>query len=591
MSATAADYPRWVEALRSCAHRFRLSTFGLLVAGLVAWTSFMPSLLPRTWYFQGIVTGVSLFVGYGLGVLVRAVHLRWVAPQVSLGPTWTARGDVVLRWSRRLVPWFIVVYVVTGSISAIRWQEQSARLVDSSPQACLLYPGIPVVALALFLGLLYGARGLRAVFRAAARAGGRRLRLPDGLARVAAFVLVVVLAMGLGQGVVLRALFEGANHVFRLQNDERERGVIQPPEPERSGSPLSLAAFDDLGLQGRRFVSGGLRGEELSSLLGTHAEEPIRLYAGLETAPTDAERAQLVVAELDRTRAWERGSVIVVPTTGTGWINGNASQAMELLGAGDTAIVGMQYSFLPSWISFVGDRDKARAAGAALVDAVAEWRDALPEGTPRPKLYVYGESLGVLAGEAAFSGLRDIRATTDGVLWVGPPHASEIWRSLVERRDPGSREVEPVYAGGLLARFTEDPAEFRGMPPGADRHSAPPPGTDDEWLEPRILYVQHATDPVVWWTPDLLFRRPDWLTEQPGDGRHRDMTYLPVVTFWQVTADLGNAVGGAEGYGHLYDGEILDGWATVTGVPGWDDEKAEHFADLQARAMEGQRRG
>lgn len=330
-------------------------------------------------------------------------------------------------------------------------------------------------------------------------------------------------------------------------------------------------------MQSRRFVDGGLRADKLSALLGEDAKEPIRLYSGIESASDDDGRAALVVDELNRTRAWERESVAIVPTTGTGWINPNAAQAIELLGAGDTAIVGTQYSYLPSWISFLADQDKARAAGSALVSAVAAWRDSLPADVHKPKLYVYGESLGTLAGEGAFSGLRDIRSTVDGVLWMGPPNSSTIWNSLVSRRDPGSTEVEPEYADGLLVRFTEDPAEFReGV---------------GEWLSPRILYVQHATDPVVWWNSDLLFERPDWLEEEPGAGRHPDMTYLPIGTFWQVTADLGNAVGGSQGYGHLYDSEIVDGWATITERPGWNEQTAERFRQLHDEAMASQPRG
>ena len=285
-----------------------------------------------------------------------------------------------------------------------------------------------------------------------------------------------------------------------------------------------------------------------------------------------------MVRELDRTRAWERDSVVVAASTGTGWINPNAAQAFELLGAGDVATVGTQYSFLPSWISFLADKEKADAAGAALVSAVAAWRDRLPAGAHRPKLYVYGESLGTRSGEAGFSGLRDIRATVDGVLWMGPPNANPVWHALVERRDPGSREAEPVYADGLLVRFTEDPAELRDVP-------------RDRWLTPRVLYVQHATDPVVWWNPELLYSRPDWLAEPAGKGRHPGMMYLPFVSFWQVTADLGNAIGGSEGYGHLYDSQILDGWAAMTDRPGWTAAQSERFHRLHDEAMADQPRG
>lgn len=62
---------------------------------------------------------------------------------------------------------------------------------------------------------------------------------------------------------------------------------------------------------------------------------------------------------------------------------------------GDTAIVATQYSFLPSWISFLADKKKALASGQLLVDTVQKRWAQQPEGH-RPKLLIYGESLGSL---------------------------------------------------------------------------------------------------------------------------------------------------------------------------------------------------
>ncbi|HJC28777.1 MAG TPA: alpha/beta hydrolase [Candidatus Dietzia intestinipullorum] len=569
-----------LDTLKTWWERWLLSVTGLVVAALAAWVSLMPSLLPRAWYYQGLVTGVSMLLGYGIGVLLRTVWKRFIAPRIALNSTVASIGDGLLRVSRMAAPYILVVYLITATATAVRWQDQVSDLVHAPRPTWADYMRIPWVALAVFLGLLIVCRMIRRGTRLIARATRRRLGLGEYTSKIAGVVVVAALLIGVAEGVVPRLFFEGANLIFSVQNGEPVDGVARPSHAERSGGPGSLVDFDDLGMQGRRFVDGGLGGEELSELLGARAKEPIRAYAGLESAETDEQRSQLVVDELDRTRAWEREQVVVAPTTGTGWINPNAAQAIELMGAGDTAIVGTQYSFLPSWISFLADREKAEAAGKALIDAVVAWRDSLPPELPRPDLYVYGESLSTQAGEAAFSGIRDIRQTVDGVLWVGPPNSNRIWRALVERRDPGSTVTDPVYADGLLVRFAEDPATLRGAG-----------GPGDPWIPPHILYVQHATDPVVWWDSDLLFNRPAWLSEPPGKGRHPGMMYMPVLTFFQVTTDLGNAVGGSQGFGHLYDTQILDGWAAATGREGWDDDEAERFADLHATAMEQQDRG
>ncbi len=82
------------------------------------------------------------------------------------------------------------------------------------------------------------------------------------------------------------------------------------------------------------------------------------MYAGLETADDTAARMDVVLDELERTKAFERKTLVIIPTTGTGWVNPTAAQAIELVENGDSALVAAQYSYMPSWISFV-----ATAAG------------------------------------------------------------------------------------------------------------------------------------------------------------------------------------------------------------------------------------
>src|SRR5690606_24072829 len=211
-------------------------------------------------------------------------------------------------------------------------------------------------------------------------------------------------------------------------------------------------------------------------------------------------------------------------------------------------------------LSFLADRGKAAAAGRELFDAVYErTRTRAPED--RPKLLVYGESLGSQGSEAAFDGLADLRAKVDGALWVGPPNSNRLWQQFVSRRDPGSPETRPVYADGLVIRFATDAADLARPGP--------------EWRAPRIAYLQHASDPIVWWSTDLLFSRPDWLSEPRGVDVSPRMRWAPLVTFWQVSADLTNAQGVRDGHGHRYGSLVMDAWAAVARPPGWNPELAE----------------
>ena len=197
----------------------------------------------------------------------------------------------------------------------------------------------------------------------------------------------------------------------------------------------------------------------------------------------------------------DRAVVAVATTTGTGWINEAEASALEYMYNGNTAIVSMQYSFLPSWLSFLVDKENARQAGQALFEAVDAMIKERPEGK-RPKLVVFGESLGSFGGEAPFLALNNLVARTDGALFSGPTFNNTIWTDLTHNRDEGSPEWLPIYDKGENARFAARP----------DNLNRPP----DPWGHPRVVYLQHPSDPIAWWNPDLLFAKPDWLKEPRG---------------------------------------------------------------------------
>jgi uncharacterized membrane protein len=337
-------------------------------------------------------------------------------------------------------------------------------------------------------------------------------------------------------------------------------------EPERSGSPSSFARWDTLGFQGRNFVATGPRALELTALNGRRASEPIRVYAGLQSASTAEGRIDLLLSELDRTRAWDRKILVIIPTTGTGWVDPVAARAIESMYNGDTALVAMQYSYLPSWISFLADQQNAMQAGKAMIDGIHErWLREPPD--KRPKLLLYGESLGSMAGQGAFTWLPDIADKNfSSVLWVGPPYASPLWRALTERRDPGTPEVKPRYDNGRTVRFSEATSSEEIAADAA----APWDGT-------RVLFMQHPSDPVIWWSPDVLFAKPDWLKEPPGTDRTASMRWYPIVTFWQVGFDITNASAVPGGHGHNYGDMVLDGWVAVAPPDGWTPADTERI--------------
>ncbi|MBU4335217.1 MAG: alpha/beta hydrolase, partial [Actinobacteria bacterium] len=430
--------------------------------------------------------------------------------------------------------------------------------------------------LVLALTLLVIARGLRVVARRLAALIGRWL--PAVVSRLLAVAVVAVAATFVLNGAVVQIGKATLERTFSALDDETFAGNEQPTASERSGSPASLSAWDSLGREGRRFVSTGPTVAQLEAFdesigLDRTVQEPIRVYAGRTSASDLTGVAANVVAELDRTDAWDRSTLVVTTTTGTGWVDPSSARALELLWGGDTAIAAMQYSYLPSWVSFVGDRTTPGEAGVALLDAVrTRWLE-LP-ADHRPQLYVYGISLGSFGSQSAFSSLDDVLARTDGALWVGTPGFTTLWSTLTAERDAGSPQILPVLDDGAHVRWA-------GVL-DADGTELETVGTS--WDGPHVVYLQHASDGVVWWSPDLLFSKPDWLREPRGADVLPEVTWTPIVSFWQLTIDLFVAGGAPYGHGHNYAVEYADGWAAVATPDGWtNDDTLALRAVLAAR--------
>jgi uncharacterized membrane protein len=532
----------------------RLKFVGVAFGALFFCLSLTPSLLPRDWVFQGLISGINGAFGYGMGVLIG----KGIYRAVLRGARWWPPPARALFWMKAAVVATAPTACVLMLIPAASWQRQVSALMGIPGPTTLGYLRTLIVAVAVGALVVSTFRVLIDAVKLLARMLIRRWHLHDEVALFIGTAIVVALLVMLFNGVLVRGFFAGANAVFQPQDSATPVGVSQPLLGEKSGSPTSLAPWDSLGYQGRNFVATGPHAAELARLNGRPAKEPIRVYAGLHTAPDDRGRLDVLLGELERTGAFTRKLLVIAPTTGTGWIDPVAASSLEMMYNGDTAIVGLQYSYLPSWISFLADRQKSMDSGRMLIDAVHQvWQQLPPDH--RPKLVLYGESLGSMAGQAAFGWLPDIRQMGfDAVLWVGPPQASPLWHALIVRRDPHTMEVQPRYDNGRTVRFSEANA-----PADVSALAGPP------WVGTRVLFLQHPSDPVVWWTPDLLFRQPEWLIEPRGQDRTALMHWYPVVTFWQVSADLTNAEGVPGGHGHNYSNDILDGWVAVAPPDGW----------------------
>jgi uncharacterized membrane protein len=539
-----------------------LDFVGVAFGALFFCLSLTPSLLPRDWLFQGLIGGLTAAIGYGIGTFLAKMVRRFVLRRRK----WWPPSKRVRHVLKTVIVAASATACVLMVIPAAAWQRQVSAVMGMEGPNTLGYMRTLIIAVLVGSVCVGAARVLLDLIKTMARFFIRRWHLHDETALFIGSAIVVVLAITLINGVLIRGFLAGANRVFQPQNTTTRAGIVQPRQPERSGSPASYALWETLGFQGRNFVATGPHADELTRLNGRPAKEPIRVYVGLNTADTDDSRMAVMLSELERTGAFDRKVLVIVPTTGTGWINPVAARSLEMMYNGDTALVGSQYSFLPSWISFLGDREKSMESGRMMINAIHDRWLQLP-ADHRPKLMLYGESLGSMAGQGAFGWLPDIaRMGFSSVLWVGPPDASPLWKAITVRRDPGTPEIEPRYDNGRTVRFSQStgPADIRR-------------DTDSPWEGTRVLFLQHPSDPIVWWSEDLLLNRPEWLEEPPGRDRTASMRWYPIITFWQVAADMTNASSVPGGHGHNYGDLVLDGWAAVAPPDGWTPDDTERI--------------
>ena len=526
---------------------------GAVVGGAL---SLGPSLLPRSGFVEGLVFGVGATVGYGVGLLVA-----WFIRQFS-GRTGPWHGSRRAWQIFGIISAIVLIYCLWAGKQA---QNDLYALMGMQAPSSGWYPVVLVIALLVFALLV----GISRLVRRMAWKFTHWLThvMPARTARALAILLAIVIVFGVISGLLLNGLLSGIEAAYKTRNDSTTEGVVQPTSAPVSGGSDSLIPWETLGNQGRDFVVDGVKVQALDDFNGGGAIEPIRAYVGLESADTVSERARLAVEELKHLGAFDREVLAVGNTTGTGWIDEGAVDPLEYMYNGDVASVAMQYSYLPSWISFLVDQEKAKETGIALFDAVyGEWSKMPAES--RPELLVFGESLGSFGGEAAFSGIHDMTNRATGVLFAGPPNANTQWRRYTEARDPGSPEILPIFENGVDLRWAQTQGDLSN-----------PSGT---WGENRVLYMQNASDPIVWWAPGLLLSRPDWLNEPRGVDVLPSLRWWPLITFFQVSADLIYSTGVPVGHGHVYASNQIWAWASILEPPGWTDAKSQQLEALMS---------
>ncbi|MCF6097984.1 alpha/beta hydrolase [Mesorhizobium muleiense] len=529
-----------LRVLTKLAHSFPAT--GILVATLAFAVSLTPSLIPRSYLVQGVLSGLSAALGYGIGFVAYSLWTYLELPQLR---------DRTLKATRIAVAGTCVVIAAVFLWRTLEWQNSIRVLMDLAPldTASPLKTGI--VAVVVFATLMLLAHLFRHTFLVFSGWLGRFV--PRRVSHLVGGLLAVALFWSVVEGLVFRLTLRILDSSFQEMDALIEDDLSRPAQSIKTGSAASLLSWEELGRQGRRFVSSGPTAAEIATFFGEGAVDPIRVYVGMSSADTADERAKLALQELKRTGAFERSILIIIVPTGTGMIDPAALDPVEYLHRGNVASVAMQYSYLASWLSLLVEPDYGAEAGDALFQEVYTYWSSLPRDA-RPKLYLHGLSLGAMNSEQS-ANLYDVVADPfQGALWSGPPFASRTWRSVTDGRNSGSPEWLPRFRNSSIFRFTNQ----------NDALDIP----DAEWGPIRIVYLQYASDPITFFDVATLYREPDWMKEPRGPDVSEEVRWYPLITMLQLTVDMAIATTSPMGYGHVFAPQhYIDAWLAVTDPP------------------------
>ena len=578
--------------------------------------SFGDSLMPRASAHQGMAAGLATLMGRGVGMGVERATDALVAPGRPLPARLAVRVALagVGAGLERLPQHEDATLWQAGLRSGgelLRVGSVGGALFDVGTSLQRRYPAQRWVRPALVTGaatagvLVLARRRLterlaaiqrwpveqRATVPAALGIGGAVYAVGVGLTRGYASSrnrLIGYLGPGLAKNAIGRAgnaalwaagaawLYNaGVGYVGRA-NERVEPGYTAPPTSALvSGSPDSLSPFEDLGQQGRRYVTDVVTPELIEQVLEEPAKAtPIRVFVGYNSEPLyPAGRAELALEEMERTGAFDRSYLLLVSPTGTGWVDQTMIESAEFLARGDIATCAIQYGRFPSFLC-VQKVHLGRSQFRLLVWGV---KQRLAERPPerRPKVLVFGESLGAWSSSdvVMYQGIKGFdHYGIDRALWFGLPGLAKWSRNGMAR---GASDLVPEGTVGVFDRHEQ----LAGLDEGARQRL-------------RAVVLMHDNDPIGALSPDLLVKRPPWLGRERGRGVPEGMGWIPLITFWQTGVDAMNAMVTVPGefgsFGHDYRADTARFVRDAYHLPSVTDDQMGRI-EAELRTLELQR--
>lgn len=341
---------------------------------------------------------------------------------------------------------------------------------------------------------------------------------------------------------------------------------------------------------GKRFLWQRTSTSEIERVMGKPAaEEPRRVYVGLDEAPPELAEPGFAARHLGRdeptredrqvrwlvdeayermvtTGAFERGNILVVATTSTGYINPLVPMTFEMSTLGDAATVGIQAGHKKAAFE-MRNLDRAAAIHEGLLRRIHAHVEQMPPGE-RPTVSVYGESFGAWTSQLALGGAGLGKLDELGIeraMYTGSPSGAD-WSRLMAA-DPALTSGEHPSVVSLRSG-----QHAESLTPGDARGA-------------RVTLLRHDADPVSLFDASILFERPSWLASdggERGEGISPHQRWWPGVTAVTTAIDQQNAqyftAGTIEAKGHDYRSEVS---YVMRRAYGFDDVTDEQVARMR----------
>ncbi len=540
----------------------RLMIFPALLGLLLFAASLTPSLIPRTWAVQGVLGGMIAAIGYVIGYLALSFWRLLELPEPR---------EQAAKWMSIIIAIPVGLILLWCIFQAYGWQNSIRSAVSMEPVKGSHTLKIIALALIIFAILMIIGRLMHMLF---AFIRDHLLRfIPPRAAGLLGFILAAVILLSFTRKGVVTVIMNKLDNSYTNAQHLFDKAPPIPADNPQFDVNATLLDWQAMGKRGRDFISQGPSRADIAQFWGAGHHDavkiPIRVYVGRAEAASPQARAQLALDELIRRRAFDRKILIVASPTGTGWLDPAAHDPLDYMHKGDIASVAVQYSYLQSPLAMMFETEAGLDQAQATINLIYDyWRQLPPD--QRPRLYMSGISLGAWSSMYGFDIFRTIDDPINGALWAGPPFPSQLWQRAVNARQADSPYVLPKVGHGRLVRFVN---QYNNV----DEALA-------AWSRIRVVFLQYASDPIVFYQPSTLWKAPTWMREPPAPDVSPKLRFIPVVTQFQLALDMAVAKSVPQGFGHNYKAEHYIGpWAAVSQPHDWTpdlEKRLKHHCTL-----------